>query len=139
MSRWCYGRDRGPERRLMTVSADLKLTKMPTVNVGMLIRRPPEPVFAALVDPAITTRFWFTKSSGKLGPGAKVQWDWEMYGVSAEVSVKEFEEHRRIVFDWGPKGSSSTTTVEIRFIPWQDDTYIQVTESGFQATGDEVG
>jgi uncharacterized protein YndB with AHSA1/START domain len=121
----------------MTVPTDLELTQAPTVNVGMLIRRPPEAVFAALVDPAITTRFWFTKSSGSLGPGATVQWDWEMYGVSVKVSVKEFEENRRIVFDWGPE--DSPTTVEFRFVPWRDDTtYVQVTESGFHGTGDQI-
>ena len=40
---------------------DLQLTHAPSVEVGMLIRRPPGDVFQALVDPAITTRFWFTK------------------------------------------------------------------------------
>jgi len=49
----------------------------------MLIRRPPGDVFQALVDPAITTRFWFTKSSGELVRGATVRWEWEMYGASA--------------------------------------------------------
>jgi uncharacterized protein YndB with AHSA1/START domain len=52
-------------------------------------RRGPGEVFQALVDPAITTRFWFTKSSGKVVPGAELRWDWEMYGASANVSVKE--------------------------------------------------
>ncbi len=115
---------------------DLKLTSVPTVNAGMLIRRPPAAVFQACVDPAITTRFWFTKSSGRLEPEAEVQWDWEMYGASATVWVKEFEQDRRIVFDWG--SPDSTTTVEFRFIPFRDDTYVQVTESGFRGTGDEV-
>ncbi|HEV2887533.1 MAG TPA: SRPBCC family protein [Jatrophihabitans sp.] len=115
---------------------DLHLSSVPTVNAGMLIRRPPESVFQAFADPAITTRFWFTKSSGKLEPGAKVRWDWEMYGASAKVTVKEFEENRRIVFDWGSEESS--TTVELRFIPFHDDTYLQVTENGFTGSGDEV-
>ncbi|HKF80092.1 MAG TPA: hypothetical protein VKB17_04635, partial [Thermoleophilaceae bacterium] len=61
---------------------DLRLTQIPSVKVGMLIRRPPGEVFQALIDPAITTRFWFTGSSGKLVPGASLRWDWEMYGVS---------------------------------------------------------
>jgi len=125
----------------MSKSAALELTQVPTVNVGMLIRRPPAAVFQALVDPSITCRFWFTKSTGSLGPGASVQWDWEMYGVSAEVVVKEIEENRRLVFDWGGKGEprESWTTVEIRFIPAPDDnTYVQVTESGHRGTGEEV-
>jgi uncharacterized protein YndB with AHSA1/START domain len=105
--------------------------------VGMLIRRPPGEVFKALTDPDVTTRFWFTSSTGPLAPGAHVRWDWEMYGVGADVRVKEFEQDRRIVFDWGPEGSAST--VELTFTPWQDDaTYVQVTEQGFPGTADYV-
>jgi len=63
--------------------SDLQLTHAPSVEVGVLIRRPPGDVFQALVDPAITTRFWFTKSSGELVRGATVRWEWEMYGASA--------------------------------------------------------
>ena len=32
----------------------------------MLIRRPVAEVFEAFVDPAITTQFWFTHSTGRL-------------------------------------------------------------------------
>jgi uncharacterized protein YndB with AHSA1/START domain len=67
----------------------------------MLIRKPIGEVFEAFVDPAVTTRFWFTKSSGRLAPGADVRWEWEMYGVSAKVSVKEIEPNRRILIEWG--------------------------------------
>jgi uncharacterized protein YndB with AHSA1/START domain len=116
---------------------DLHLTKIPSVNVGMLIRRPPSEVFKALVDPAITTTFWFTKSSGKLEPGATVRWEWEMYGVSANVSVRDVEDNRRIVFDWGDDDRS--TTVEFRFSPWGGDaTYVEVTETGLEGGGDEL-
>src|SRR5205085_1897578 len=86
------------EGRVTTLMAELRLTHAPTVDTGMLIRRPPEAVFTAFVDPDLTTRFWFTKSTGKLAPGASVEWSWEMYGVSARVWVKEFEENRRLVF-----------------------------------------
>jgi uncharacterized protein YndB with AHSA1/START domain len=44
----------------------------------MLLRRPVADVFEAFVDPAVTTKFWFTRSSGKLEAGKEVQWDWEM-------------------------------------------------------------
>ncbi len=115
---------------------DLQLTRIPPVEVGMLIRRPPADVFQALVDPAITTRFWFTKSSGKVEPGASIRWEWEMYGASAEVSVREVEDDRRILFDWGDGAAS--TTVELRFTPHGDGTYVEVTESGLSGDGDEI-
>lgn len=115
----------------------LQLTHIPSVKVGILIRRPPSEVFQACVDPAITTKFWFTKSSGKLAPGETIQWDWEMYGVSTKVRVKEVEDDRRILFDWGD--DNQITTVEFRFTPWGDDaTYVQVTETGLSGDGDEL-
>ncbi|HYY78943.1 MAG TPA: SRPBCC family protein [Actinomycetes bacterium] len=102
----------------------------------MLIRRPPSEVFQAVVDPAVTTRFWFTRSSGRLTPGAQVRWDWEMYGVSTNVSVKQVEDDRRVLFDWGD--GDETTTVEFRFLPWEDATYVQVTERGLRGDGDAL-
>ncbi|MQA84649.1 MAG: polyketide cyclase [Streptosporangiales bacterium] len=114
----------------------LQLTHVPTVKVGMLIRRPPAEVFQAFVDPAITTKFWFTKSSGKMTPGADLQWDWEMYGVSAKVRVKEVEDNSRILFEWD---DDNPMTVELRFTPWADGaTYVEVTEAGFSGAGDEI-
>jgi uncharacterized protein YndB with AHSA1/START domain len=116
---------------------DLQLTHIPSVKVGMLIRRPPGDVFEAIVDPAITTKFWFTKSTGKLAPGADLQWDWEMYGASARVSVKEVEKNSRVVIDWSD--DENTTTVDFRFIPREDDaTYVEVTETGLSGDGDEI-
>jgi uncharacterized protein YndB with AHSA1/START domain len=121
----------------MTVANSLQLTQIPSVNVGMLIRRPPAEVFEALVDPDITTRFWFTKSSGKVVPGANLRWDWEMYDAKALVSVKEVEDNRRIVFDWGD--DDRFTTVEVRFTPWEGDaTFVEVTETGLEGDGDEL-
>src|SRR3982750_382943 len=74
---------------------------IPTVETQMLIRKPVAQVFQAFVDPAITTHFWFTKSSGNLAVGKTVTWEWEMYGVSMNVLVKELIENKRIVMEWG--------------------------------------
>ena len=116
---------------------DLKLSRAPSVEVGMLIRRPPADVFRAFADPAVTTKFWFTKSSGKLVPDAEIRWEWEMYDASTRLLVKEVDENRRIVFDWDL--DSDPATVEFRFTPAPDDmTYVQVTETGFGGDGDEL-
>lgn len=106
---------------------------MPTVEVSTLIRQPPAEVFAAFVDPALTTRFWFTKSSGPLAPGATVRWEWEMYGAEDTVRVKEFEPAERLVLEWG-----NHLTVEFRFVPRQEGTVVTVTELGFSGTADEA-
>jgi uncharacterized protein YndB with AHSA1/START domain len=113
----------------------LQFTRVPTVNVGMLIRRPPDEVFQAFVDPAITTKFWFTKSSGKMTPGANLRWEWEMYGVSTSVRVQDVEDNSRIRFEWD---DHDPTTVEVRVVPRSDGTYVQVTETGLSGDGDTV-
>jgi uncharacterized protein YndB with AHSA1/START domain len=114
-----------------------QLTRVPTTKTGMLIRRPPAVVFEAFVDPAIATKFWFTKGSGRLEPGARVQWTWEMYGISVPVDVKAIDSNRRIVIEWA--GYLGTTTVEWTFEPYEADaTFVRVTESGFKGSGDQL-
>jgi uncharacterized protein YndB with AHSA1/START domain len=44
----------------------LLLTRVPIAETGMLIRTPAADVFEAIVNPEITTQFWFTRSSGRL-------------------------------------------------------------------------
>ncbi|MDE0247844.1 MAG: SRPBCC family protein [Gammaproteobacteria bacterium] len=107
----------------------------PTVQAQMLVRRPLDEVFDAFVDPTITTRFWFTKSSGKLEPGATVTWEWEMYGASADVHVKAIERPSRILIEWG----NPSTTVEWLFTPLgAEATLVQISNTGFRGTDEAV-
>jgi uncharacterized protein YndB with AHSA1/START domain len=103
----------------------------------MLIRKPVSDVFEALVNPDITTKFWFTKGSGRLELGKQVQWDWEMYDVSVQVTAKVIEPNKRIVIEW--PGYSGPTTVEWTFASQKDGTtFVSVTEAGFSGDGDEL-
>ena len=113
------------------------LMKAPMAESGMLVRRPVAEVFAAFVDPAVTTQFWFTKSSGRLEIGKPVKWEWEMYGVSTQVVARTLEPNRRIVIEWD--GYSGRTTVEWKFAPQPDGTtFVTIRESGWTGTGDEL-
>ena len=101
----------------------------------MLIRRPLDEVFDAFVDPTITTRFWFTRSTGELEPGAKVTWEWEMYGASADVHVRAIERPSRILIEWG----EPSTTVEWRFTSLgAEATLVRISNTGFRGTEEEV-
>jgi len=114
-----------------------QLTQVPTTDTGMLIRRPAAEVFEAFVDPEITTKFWFTKGSGRLEAGKQVQWDWEMYGISIPVTAKAVEPSQRIVIEW--PGYGGLTTVEWTFAPQEDGTtFVRITESGFTGDGDQL-
>jgi uncharacterized protein YndB with AHSA1/START domain len=103
----------------------------------MLIRRPVAEVFEAFVDPEITTRFWFARSSGRLDAGRKVLWEWEMHGASTLVTVRVLEPNRRILVEW--EGYGGATTVEWKFAPLEaDTTFVSIAESGWTGDGDRV-
>ena len=114
-----------------------QITQVPVMKTGMLIRKPVAEVFEAFVNPEITTQFWFTRSSGRLAPGAHVEWAWEMYDVSAAVTVQAIEPNRQIVIQW--PGYSGLSRVEWLFTPYTDDTtFVSITETGFTGDGDSL-
>ena len=102
----------------------------------MLIRRPVREVFEAFVDPAITSRFWFTGSTGRLDGGQPVKWEWKMYGISVNVVVKTIEKNERILIDWSVEGHPPTT-VEWTFTPRANNTFVVVKNSGFKGDATE--
>lgn len=111
--------------------------KSPTVECQMMIRRPVSAVFQAFIDPAITTRFWFTRSSGKLEAGKTVTWEWEMYNVSSEVQVKEIIPERKIAIEWN--NIAPVTKVDFEFTALTDDTtYVVIKNYGFHQTGEDL-
>ena len=66
----------------------MNIQNVPISTAAMLIRKPVSGVFEAFVNPAITSKFWFTKGSDRLQAGKQVRWDWEMYNHSVQVNVK---------------------------------------------------
>lgn len=107
----------------------------PSVETQMLIRKSASEVFNAFIDPAITTNFWFTKSSGKLEVGKKVIWQWEMYGASADVLVKEIIPNQKIIAEWG----EPATIIDFAFEAIDENsTYVVIKNYGFLQTGDDL-
>lgn len=112
----------------------MSLVEAPVVKTQMMIRRPVREVFEAFADPAITTKFWFTRSSGRLEAGKEVRWDWEMFGASAQVRVEAVEPDRRILVTWNGPGPKVEWTFQAR--P-DGTTLVAISNSGF-SLGDEA-
>ena len=106
----------------------------PLVTTQMLIRKPAPEVFNAFIDPAVTTKFWFSKSNGKLELGKRRRWDWEMFGVGGDVEAKAIEPNARILVEWPEDGS----TTEWRFEPRGGATLVKITYTGTEASGDDL-
>lgn len=101
----------------------------------MLIRKPVTTVFQAFIDPKITTKFWFSKSSGPLEVGKRITWTWEMYDVSTNVLVKDIIPNKTISTEWG----DPATTVDYEFTALTDHTtYVVIKNYGFNLTGEDL-
>jgi len=109
--------------------------KRPMVECQMMIKKPVSEVFQAFIDPKITTKFWFTKSSGKLEKNKIVTWEWEMYGVADKIKVIEIVPNKRITIEW----DNPTTTVDFEITELSEKTtYVVIKNYGFNQTGDEL-
>lgn len=109
----------------------------PVAKTEMLIRRPVAAVFEAFIDPAITSKIWFTKGSDRLVAGKTVEWTWEMYGFSVQVNVLDIEENKRILVEW--PGYGAPTTIEWLFTQRTDDTtFVTIKNAGFQGAPAQV-
>ena len=114
-----------------------EIANRPIAKAEMLIRRPVAEAFEAFVDPAITSKFWFSNGSGRLEAGNEITWDWEMYNFSVPVKVKEVEQNARIVVEWLAYGAP--TSIEWVFTARPDGTtFVSVTNSGFTGSDAEV-
>jgi len=110
-------------------------TKRPMVECQMMIRKPISEVFQAFVDPKITTKFWFTKSSGRLEKDKTVTWEWEMYDVADEIKVVGLVPNEKITIEW----DNPTTTVDFEFSELSEETtYVVIKNYGFHQTGDDL-
>jgi uncharacterized protein YndB with AHSA1/START domain len=109
----------------------------PFAKTEMLIRRPVPVVFEAFVNPEITTRFWFTKSTGKLEAGKQLKWTWEMYDLTETVFVKAIEPNKKITLELG--NEPDMTIVEWSFKEMKDNaTFVSIVNYGFKGDTEKI-
>lgn len=105
-------------------------------EASMLIRKPVDTVYEAFVNPEVTTKIWFTKSSGRLDENKEVTWTWEMYNHTVPVRVKSLEKNSKILIEWGNYEQMSEVEWTFKDMKKQG-TYVKVVNRGFK--GDANG
>ena len=101
------------------------------------IRKPVKEVFEAFINPDITTKFWFTHSTGKLKEGATLEWKWEMYNLLVPLRVMEVVENKKILIEWGEGIHQSTVKWEFNAVNDQL-TFLTITNYNFRKTDEEL-
>lgn len=109
---------------------------LPFARAAMLIRKPISEVFNAFIDPEITTKIWFTKSSSRLYIGETISWSWEMFNHTIEILVKSILPNERIQIQWG---ENKDALVNWDFKKMDDSrTFVTITNTGFVGTSDDL-
>jgi len=116
----------------MTTTKDATFAK-----AEMLVRKPVSEVFETFINPEITTKFWFTKSTGKLEPGKEIKWTWEMYNHTVPVFVKAIDPNKKIIIEWGNYEDKSV--VEWTFEPLNNNsTFVSIVNNNFSGDIEKV-
>jgi uncharacterized protein YndB with AHSA1/START domain len=87
-------------------------------------------VFEAFVDPAKIGKFWFTSSSERWGQGKEITLIYDEYKAKVPMKVKEIEQNRKIVFQWGVNGEGHTVTITLIELD-DSSTIVEINEEGF--------
>lgn len=111
-------------------------TKGNYAETALLIRKPIAEVFNAFIDPQITTKFWFTKSSGNLETGKTIDWIWEMFDHTASVQVISIIPDEKIKIQWG---NDEDAIVEWLFKSMgSNKTFVTIINAWLKGTTDEI-
>lgn len=105
-----------------------------TTSASILVRRPREAVFDALVNAEAMSRYWFTRRDEGLAEGEPCTW-YLGSGDDApafEVLVRELTPPERLVIDWDVGRTMVWSLEDV-----EGDTRLGVRESGFLGSPDE--
>ncbi|MCG2607367.1 SRPBCC domain-containing protein [Acinetobacter sp. SM34] len=93
------------------------------IETQMLIRKPVAEVFHAFIEPEITSKFWFTSSTGHLIENRTVDWYWEKYEITTSVYIEQLINNELIQIIWGePKSTVDFIFEKIT----EQETYLRI-------------
>ena len=84
-----------------------------------------------------TWNFWFSSSSERWGQGKTITLRYDEYNAQLAIEVKEIEENKKIVFQWGANGEGHIVTITLKELD-DSSTIIEVNEEGFNENDEEL-
>ncbi len=100
-------------------------------RTGMVIERPAQDIFDAIVNPSKIGAFWFSSSSQPWQTGRIITLVYEEYDARGEILVLDMIEGQKICFGWGKDGQGNEVTITL--VPvGRASTRVEVVERGFE-------
>lgn len=106
------------------------------IKAALKILKPEHQVFEAIVDPSLMSKYFISKSSGRMEEGKTVTWQFPEMDMQFPVRVGKIEEDQYISFYWSDM-EGIETMVEITLRPMDDSSFVTVTEKS--RDNDEAG
>ncbi len=107
------------------------------VTTKLKIKQPAHKVFEAIISPTEIGHYWFSSSSERWAEGKRITLRYEEYNAEGIISVLEIETNKKIVFSWGEE-HGEVTIVTMTLEEYQDETIMEVVESGLNAHDPEI-
>jgi uncharacterized protein YndB with AHSA1/START domain len=106
------------------------------IKAALQILKPVNEVFEAIIDPDKMSKYFISKSSGRMEEGKQVMWKFPEFDMEFPIRVGNIERNKYISYSWDVDGME--LLVEITLKPHgNNSTVITVTENG--RNNDEAG
>jgi uncharacterized protein YndB with AHSA1/START domain len=70
------------------------------IKVALVMQKPADAVFEAIVDPLKMCNYFISQSSGRMEPGKTLTWKFPEYDPECPVRVDHIEKNRLLSFYW---------------------------------------
>jgi uncharacterized protein YndB with AHSA1/START domain len=106
------------------------------IKVALQILKPAREVYEAIVDPTKMSKYFISRSSGKMEEGKQIMWRFPEFDTEFTIRVGRMEKNKYISYHWDVDGRD--LLVEMTLTPVGGDaTVVTVTEKGME--NDEAG
>jgi uncharacterized protein YndB with AHSA1/START domain len=115
----------------------------PVISHCTFIAAAPETVYDALATAEGLNGWFTTGTEADPREGGRIVFRWHGFGVN-RVDMEDHgpvlaaERGRRFTFQWHPAGPARPTTVDIRLAPWGQGTRVELRESGYGPSDEEL-
>ncbi|MBT8379910.1 MAG: SRPBCC domain-containing protein [Ignavibacteria bacterium] len=105
------------------------------VNLQMGILKPIYDVFEAIVDPEKMSKYFISKSSGRMESGKTLKWEWEDFDAELEIEVQKIEKDKLVSFKWDGSGVECNVSISLEKLD-TSHTAVKITEEEWNADYD---
>ena len=99
------------------------------IKVGLKMTKPEHEIFEGIVDPDKMSKYFISKSTGRMEEGATLTWQFPEFDMEFPVRVDKIKKNKYISYYWNDMEDGTETHVEITLKPMDDNTtFVSITE-----------